>query len=195
MTSRDAGSADALLFECSPRGPKQLQRVARRQLEPAGDGEHAIGRKSIEEGSERFDRVEQRFVERVHASRRRAEGIDQRDLNQVPPFGRARGETACVRHMRADILALPRGIRSPCEHLAHDGEHVRVQLHGIDRACAVVAAPAVLRPRRRHRAPAPAAGHPACGRGARRSRQPDSAGRRWHGVIAVGAPPSVKSPI
>ena len=135
------GIGDASLFERGPRGPKQLQRVARRQLEPAGDGEHAIRGKAIEEGSKRFDRIEQRFVERVHARRRRAEGIDQRDLNEVPLFGRTRGEAACVRHMHADILALPRGTRRVRQHVAHDGEHVRVQLYRIDRACAVVQRP------------------------------------------------------
>ena len=96
--------------------------------------------------------------------------------------------------MRTDTLALPRG--QPGAYASTS--RTISSTSGFSSTASTVrsrrgAAPAAPPPHRRRPAPA-RAGAPPDGRGARRSRPPDNAGRHRRGVIALGAPPSVKSP-
>src|SRR5207245_10546044 len=74
---------DATLFERRDGGCKELQYIARRQVHPARDRQHAIRMEAIEIRADRLDGVKITLRQRVEARRRRTECVEQRHIDEV----------------------------------------------------------------------------------------------------------------
>ena len=127
------------------RRGEQLERVARRQRDPARDRQQAAALQMPQIVLQGFHRVEVVLRQRMQAGRGRAERIEQRHVDQVVAFLAGSDEAARLGHMHAHDrwqsridaarIDAARIVREPPPHQVDD---LRVQLHRIDLPGAVI---------------------------------------------------------
>src|SRR5690606_3527459 len=110
----------------------ELQAVARRLPQPARDREDASGLQVPQVVGGRVDRVEVRVCKGLHAGARRGERIQQRNLYEVPARRGARDETARLRDVNGDARVRVDAARELAVSVAYEGNHLRVELDGVD---------------------------------------------------------------
>ena len=132
-----AGSRAAAL-ERRDGGGEELEDVPRRQVDPARDRQHAARLEVPQVFLQRLDRVQVALRERVEPRRRRAERIEQRDLDQVEAVAVRGDEAARLADVDAHAgcaVRRPGELREPPLHQIDD---LRIELDRVDAARVVV---------------------------------------------------------
>ena len=191
-----AGIGDARSLQRDDGRGEELERIARRQRDPARDRQQAAGLQMPQVVLQRLDRVEVVLRQRVQAGRRRAEGIEQRDLDQVVALRRWR------RRSRAPRPRARARCRDRCRpHSRRSARRTRSTTCGLSSTASICARAVVVGLQHvgaRRRRPAPARAACAAGgraapsviwsRCARLSRRPSNR------VSAFRPSPSMKTP-
>ncbi len=116
----------------------ELEHVARRQLEPARDREYAVGGEAAEIAGKGLDGVERALVQRLDTRGRRGRGCDERQGDKVVARARLGDEGARIGDVDVDVLAVVKATGEVAEAVAHEVDHLRVDLDRVDVARAVV---------------------------------------------------------
>ena len=122
---------DTLSFQRRDRCREQLERIAGRQVHPAGDRQQPAGPQMVQIGAQGFDRVEITFGQPVQACRRCRERIQQRDLDQIETGGAGRDEAARLPKMQPHARQAVGPARKGAKPLLRQRHDLRVQFHGV----------------------------------------------------------------
>ncbi|MNS48927.1 hypothetical protein D3C72_815140 [compost metagenome] len=120
------------------RGGQQPGNIARRQGDPAGDGQQAAGREMAQVLGEGIHRVQVVLGQRMQAARGSAEGVQQGDLDQVVRLAARSHQAARLADQHTDVGRAVRLAGEVGEAALDQIDHLRVQFDGIHRAGVVV---------------------------------------------------------